>query len=131
MIPDSLARARSIRVPVFQRGTAPRVRVDALEEFMLVSAFHQGEMGEERLELLDELRDFETEWRAIPAEKWAPHRVGTTLGSIDEAKAAVMPALWETITDKRWQIKRLSEEIDRLERDATKVSRAYTMISGS
>lgn len=131
MIPDSLAIARKLRVPVFERGVAARTRVDALESFMLLSAFQQGEMSEERLDLLDELRDLELEWRKVPAEEWAQHRVGTTLGSIEEAKAVVRPALHETLVDKRWQIKRLTEEIDRLERDATKVSRAYTMIQGS
>jgi hypothetical protein len=31
----------------------------------------------------------------------------------------------------RWLIRRLSEEIERLERDATKCSRAYTLATGS
>lgn len=128
MIPDSVAAASKLRVPVFQRGTAPRQRVDALEEFLLLSAFHQGNMSEERLGLFDELRDLEDEWEVVA--DWEEHRVGTTIASIDEAKKVVRPRLWQEIRLKRWQVKRLTEEIDRLERDATKVSRAYTLISG-
>jgi hypothetical protein len=130
VIPDVVVDAAKLRVPVFAKGTAARVRVDQLEEYLLLSAFTQGKISEARLELADELHDLELDWSRIPKEEWEPHRVGKTMASIDEAKAVLHPQRWEKIRDLRWQIRVMTDEIDRLERDATKVSRAYTMISG-
>lgn len=131
MIPDSVAKSIELRVPVFATATPPRQRVDQLESYLLLAAFHQGEIAAERLDLYDDIRLDEEDWRRIPTEEWEQHRTGTTLRSIDDAKEVVRPQLAESLREKRWKLARMNEEIDRLERDATKVSRAYTLISGS
>lgn len=127
--PDCLLTASRLRVPVFQPATTPRERMDALEEFMLLSAYWSGECHGARLELLGELHRLEREWAAITG--WEPFRQGKTDASVDQAKATLRPDLWNELVDKRWLVKRLSDEIDRLDRDATKVSRAYTMLQGA
>lgn len=127
-VSDKLTLASQLRVPVFERGTAPREKCDALEEFTLVSAFHAAELHEERLGLHEQLRDLSSEWDHL--DGWQPFRRSKTETAVEDAKRQLRPDLFDAIAGLRWTIGRLSEEIDRLERDAVKVSRAYTMLAG-
>lgn len=121
--------AAALRVPVFARDCDPRVKLDALEEFMLVSAHWAGEIHYERLQLRIELAERERSWERM--EGWQAFRRGKTDSSIDQAKAELEPELWERLQSLRWLERQLSCEYDRLDRDATKVSRAYTILQGA
>jgi len=129
MVTDALRLASQLRVPVFARNAAPPEKSDALEEFTLVSAFHAGNLHAERLAAHEQLRDLTSEWEHL--EGWEPFRRSKTEAAVDDAKRQLRPDLYDAIRDARWTIARLGEEIDRLERDAQKCSRAYTMIAGS
>lgn len=126
---DVLDAAKKLRMPRVKREDGQRARIDALEDYMLLTAWHQGELSEARLGLYDELRTVNDAWAELVG--WENFRRGKTDASIDEAKAKVRPDLARARTQAQWLIARLTEEIDRLEKDATKASRAYTLATGS
>lgn len=124
-ISEALAEASKLRVP---RGpfSHPTERITAYEDYTLDTAYHQAELAAERLELYDRLRDLEVEWDSIePVQRRKTDR------GVDEAKAQIAPKTWEAIGDLRWRVQRLSEEIERLERDATKLNRVHRRLTGA
>jgi hypothetical protein len=133
---DAFQRARALRFPVWSRternGEPPptsRKRIEDLEDHISITAYYQGELEDERTEHYDELEDLLRQWDGI--EGWQTFRTGRTDASIDQAKAQLNPGLWRQIKAKRYLIARLCEQIDRMERDATKASRIYTLLTGS
>lgn len=123
-----LATAAALRVPVFPPGTLAQVKSEALEDFMLLSAYCAGECHEERLGVFEELERLEVEWEGLIG--WENLRRGSTDKSVEVAKRDFRPRLHGAIRLARFRVRRLTEEIDRLDRDATKVSRAYSIITG-
>lgn len=124
--------AKALRVPVWDsKGEEPvRILIDALAEFMLLSAQVAGELHEERLDLKLKLHPKEFEWDTL--EGWEMYRSGKTDSSREQAKRDANPDLYEEIRDLKFHIVLLTEEIDRLNRDAEKaVSRAYTILTGT
>lgn len=118
-------------MPVFARGTTPSAKIVELEEYLLLSASVQGDLTEERFDWMSRLVPVEDEWEHLPQEEWGHLRRTRTETAVMHAKRVARPELYDDIQDMKWMIKRLTEEIDRMERDATKCSRAYTMITGS
>jgi hypothetical protein len=126
---DPLRVALALRVPILPAET-PRVQiVDAMEEFMLVSAFWAGEMNAVRFEARQVLDDLLVRWSKLTG--WEGLVRGRTDASVEAAKRDFDPNLWEHIHFHKCRIRDLDTEIDRLDRDATKVSRAYTMLVGA
>jgi hypothetical protein len=126
---DALEMAIRLRLPVFPKNTAPRVKIDALEEYILVSAFWSGEMNEERHALNAHGATLQDQWDLL--EGWEMLRHGKTDESVNEAKRALRPDLWTSLQATRRRVRALAEEIDRLERDYVRASRIYTLITGS
>jgi hypothetical protein len=126
----ALRRSVELRMPQVPRSEGPRARIDQLEDYMLKSAWHQGELAQARLETHDALRTLEDEWDDL--EGWQSYvRQNRTNAGIEDAKRQRDPRLHKAIKHARWLVARLSEEIDRLERDAKVCSRAYTFATGS
>lgn len=118
-------------MPVFGEGTAPSHKIEQLESYLLLSAFTQGQLTEERVDWLSSLVPLKDQWDHMPEHLWAELRRTRTETAVTHAKRIAMPDVYDKIQDHEWMIKRLTEEIDRMEREASKVSRAYTMITGS
>lgn len=129
MLTEALEKSKGLRMPLFEKGTAPRVKIDELESYLLLTAWQQGELAEERLDALVTLQDLEHQWDHL--DGWQGLKRTRTEAAVEDAKRQVAPQLYDQKRDLEWTIKRLSEEIDRLERDATKVSRAYSMMTGT
>lgn len=127
-ISSALQLASALRVPVFQRGTAVREKIDALEEYMLLSSYQAGELHEERLTRYREVAEVESEWAEMTGYEMLQR--GKTDTAREEAKKQLRPELWDILREQRWHVARLTEEIDRLDRDANRVSRAYTIMTG-
>jgi hypothetical protein len=126
---DPLMVALSLRVPV-QDPEKPRSEfADELGTFMLISAFWSGEMNAIRFDARQALDDLELRWSKLTG--WEGMVRGRTNESVEAAKRDFDPDLWEHVHYRRCQIRDLDTEIDRLDRDATKVSRAYTILIGS
>lgn len=128
-LPAALVTALGLRVPVFEKDASPSYKIAELESYLLLSAFTQGELTEQRLDWLVRLVPLEDEWDHLAG--WEEHLRTRTEKGVTQAKRCVRPDLYDEIQDIEWMVKRLSEEIDRMERDATKCSRAYSMITGS
>lgn len=125
---DPLEVALTLRVPVFSRGTLAQEKTAAMEEFMLLSAYWQGELNAELHRIIVESAPFQDEWDKL--EGWQAFREGRTDESVNAAKRVIREDLWDKLQSNRRRVRALKGEIDRLERDASKVSRAYTMLSG-
>jgi hypothetical protein len=121
----------AMRVPTFERDQAPRSKISELEDFMLRSAEMQGDLARERVERMADLVPIESEWDHIPDEEWREHRRTRTETAVTHAKRLVRPELYDQIQDHEWMIKRLTEEMERLDRCDAVVSRVYTMVTGS
>lgn len=130
-LPAALTTSIGMRVPTFERGAAPRGKIDALEDYLLRSAMVQGDLTEERLDWMSRLVPLKDEWDHMNQEEWGHLRRTRTETAVTHAKRQVRPELYDEMMDIEWMIKRLTEEIDRMERDAAKVSRAYAMIVGT
>lgn len=98
------------------------------EDFLLTSAWWAAELCEERLLAQESKWDLDEKWENT--DGWQQFRQGKTDTSVDRAKAMFMPELAEGRRKAEWLIARLGEQIDRLERDAAKVSRAFKISSG-
>jgi len=129
MISTALETSKGLRMPVFERGTGPRVKIDELETYLLLTAWQQGELSEERLDALVTLKEIDHQWDHL--DGWQGLRRTRTEAAVEDAKRQLRPDLYDQKRDLEWTIKRLSEEIERLERDSTKVSRAYSMMTGT
>lgn len=129
MLSPALQASKRLRIPTFEKGTSPRVKIDELETYLLLSAFTQGDLSEERLDVLVLLKPVQRRWEHLGG--WESLKQTRTEAGVKDAKRRVDPQLYDELQDLEWKVKRLTEEIDRLERDATKVSRAYSMITGS
>lgn len=130
---DSFQKARALRFPVWartgERAASSRQRINDLEDHISLTAYYQGDLEDERIDSYDELHAKLREWDAV--EGWQTFRQGRTDASIDHAKAQINPKLAREIKELRYTIDRLSEQIDRMERDASKASRVYTLLTGS
>lgn len=129
MLSPALTTAKQLRIPTFEKGTSPRMKIDELETYLLLGAHTQGDLSEERLDLLVKLKPLQNQWEHL--DGWESLKQTRTEAGVKDAKRRINPDLYDQIQDLEWMVKRLTEEIDRLERDATKVSRVYTMITGS
>lgn len=120
-----MERSIEIRVPTFTPEDSPAVKIERLEEWVLGTAAVAGALASERLEAHEHLAAAAHAWDELEAG------FGKSQAEQRKAKAMLRPDLDFTIRHRRWLIERLGEEIDRLEREYAKVSRAYTMIAGA
>lgn len=127
--PDCLTTALSLRVPVFEKDAGSATKIAGLEDYLLLSAYTVGEMHEERAHLELELKGLSRDWSQLVG--WEPLARGKTDTAAEAAKAQLRPDLHDEMEDLRHWIKQLNREIDRLDNEAKKVSRAYTLITGS
>lgn len=127
--PKSLPLTLKLRVPVFASGTAASVKIGQLEDYLLLSAYSIGEMHEERVDFETALRDLDEQWDEI--EGYQALMASKTVAGADAARAKLRPDLAASRRELRHWVKQLDREIERLDNEASKVSRAYTMITGS
>lgn len=129
---DDFKLAQQFRVPLWDRKGVKTTGqlAEELAEYMLLSAFYAGALHEERLGHYEELRGLQVRWEDL--EGWEMFRTGKTDSSREEAKKICDPELYAEIAARKWIIARLSEEIERLNRDGEKtVSRTYTILTGT
>jgi chromosome segregation ATPase len=126
---EAVTEAAKLELALVPRELGPRARVEALEDHILVTANAQAGLGRARLEVHDQLRLLEEEWDHL--EGWEMARRTRTNAGVEDAKRQLKPALYDGIKRARWLVKRLTEQIDRLEGDFQKCSRAYTIATGA
>lgn len=126
--------AVGLRPPRFPDGESPRVKVSALEDYLLESAWHAAEL-EEALHYLtatvaalkaqvEQLDGYEV---ALPRK--AQDRITQT--DIMTAKRAVAPAVFDAGAEAKQLTETTRRQIERLRfEEQWIISRAYSMISG-
>lgn len=128
-LPAALTTSIDLRMPVFEAGTAPTTKIAALEEYLLLTAYYQGDLAKERLEWQVKLVPIRDAWDHLTG--WEHLKLTSrSEKAVASSKRQVRPDLYDRLMDHDWMIARLTEEIDRMERDATKASRAYTLMTG-
>lgn len=132
-IREALHRAARIRPTRFHKDMTLQARVDAVEDYLNLTAVARGELEEARLYAASALHDLGIEWEDI--EGWEIHlrrnSDRTTQDDIRRAKREIRPDLHDGIREAKFLIARLSEQIHRLEVDDKNASRTFTVLTGS
>ena len=127
-LPETLERSLKMRVPRYDRDKTTSARVEEFEEYLLESARMQGDLTQEGIAWEKIIWPLEEVWANLTG--WEELRRTRTEAAVTAAKRMVDPELYAKMEDIRWIIKKCALEADRMERDGTKVSRAYTMETG-
>lgn len=79
---------------------------------------------------LAQLRDARKEWRNLRGWEAHKRRSGDRSKEAEfEAKREMRPELGERIESAEWTVARCDEEMERLDKDATRCNQAWTMIA--
>jgi hypothetical protein len=126
-----LEAALPLRIPLKDPSASPRERVEALEDYLLKTAWHRAEL-EEALHWGIELgKTLKREWEAIQGWQATVGRKATK-DQVDRAKRDINPGLWDALEEARTLVQSLQRQISRFGgSDYEAVSRAYTMLTGS
>lgn len=131
--PDALEKAVALRFPIWpvDRGkddVPTSTKISDLENYTALTAFYQGELMELRMSARNELAGLRAEWDDL--QGWQQFRRNKTEAGVDAAKRQLRPELDAEIRALTATGRELSEQIERLEREATKASRVYTFLTG-
>lgn len=132
-IENVLTEAAKLKMPRFgyrDNKTSPREKIERLEEYLLDTARWRGHLEQARLHAKDAVRELERKWDHLAG--WEPNRRQgeKSVQSIEDAKKLTNPDLFDSIKTGRELVKKLGDQIRRLEHDDEVASRAYTLIVG-
>lgn len=136
-IRQTLFDAAKLRIPRFEDRDTTGMKIDKLETYLLRMAATRGDLEEARLHAQQALRGLDDQWAQIVG--WEIHLPAKKIPSqedIRQAKRIVSPdtqALYDGISEAKWLIARLTEQIQRLSHmgDDQVASRIYTLMAGS
>lgn len=129
-----LHSAAKVAMPRFTEDMSGRERVEALEDYLNLTAVTRAELDHARLYAHGALKDLGDEWDAI--QGWGMHLSGNgrhTQADVTAAKAEIRPDLHSAMKEAKWLVDRITEQIDRLSHmgDDQVASRIYSLISGT
>lgn len=126
-----LESALPLRIPQFDPNTPPRTKISALEDYVLLCAFHRAELEEALHWCLEAGKKLRVQWDEVMGyEVGLPTR--PTKEQIDSSKRQIAPHIWEGLDEARTLTESIKRQITRLGgSDYDAASRAYTMLSGS
>jgi phosphoglycerate-specific signal transduction histidine kinase len=129
---EVLAANADATMPRFHPGMEVRDRVEALEDYLNLTAVARAELDRARLMISATYQRLSEQWTQI--EGWQINlpdgRRAPTQADIREARRLCRPDLHDALAEARWLTDRLSEQIHRLELDDKAASRLYTIITG-
>lgn len=134
-IREALHRAARIRPTRFHKDMTLQARVDAVEDYLNLTAVARADLEQARLAAASAVHELTDQWDRI--EGWELHlrngRLGdrTTQEEIRRAKREIRPDLHDAIREARFLVARLSEQIRRFEQDDAAASRLYTIVAGA
>lgn len=132
-IERTLYSAAKLRMPKFDKDDrwTSRAKIEALEEYLLSTARWRSFLEEARLHAEHGVRQLRREWDHLQGWEAFRRNGERTQASIEDAKREMKPDLYDSIKSGEWLVKRLSEQIRRLEHDDDVASRVYTLITGT
>lgn len=128
-----LAEALPLRSPMLDPTARPRERIGVLEAYMLRTANVSGALYEAKHWLIALEATLADEWKNLQGWEVALKRprARATKAEIDAAKVQSSPLLWEQGRRTRQLRTSVVDQITRLEKEGDRMSRAYSMESGS
>jgi hypothetical protein len=126
----ALARALPMRPPRFEPGTAPRVKVSAIEDYMLEAAYMHSELEEAYHWLSLLVEHFKAKVEAVEGYQVALPGGRYTQRDVLAAKRKVAPEVFAAGAEARQLRDSIQRQIARFEWENTTISRAYTIITG-
>lgn len=128
-----LYESAKLKMPRFTGGDTwtSRAKIEALEDYLLATARWRGFLEEARLHAEYGLKELRSEWDHLSGWEVFRRNGERTQASVEDAKRQLQPGLYDSIKSGEWLVKRLSEQIRRLEHDDDVASRVYTLITGS
>lgn len=139
-IEQTLHDVAKLRMPRFKvdpndpmGSTRPGDKIEQLETYLLDVAYARGSLEEARLYAYGGVQRLTVTWDRMTG--WeedfsSPEKAArATQPQIAEAKRQLDPELYESIEKGKFLVKRLTDQIKRLEKDEEVASRAYTLIS--
>jgi hypothetical protein len=125
---EQLEVAAKLRIPRIPREEGSQARLNALEDHMIEATYQRADLMEARLEVYGSVRELKEAWDHI--EGYQALKRTKTEAAVDDAKRQLRPDLYDGIRKGEWLIARLTEQIDRLDRETYICSRAYTFATG-
>jgi hypothetical protein len=132
-----LLAASRLRMPRFDERDTDGMKIEKIENHLLVTAITRGDLEECRLHMQMALHDLQRQWDDIPREAWEVHAPKTekarTQVAIAQAKRLIEPDLYDGIVEAKFLIARLTEQINRLSHmgDDQVASRIYSLLAGT
>jgi len=141
-IRDWLDRVAAIKMPTeirMGRGNgdgerqplSPREKIEQLESYLLLTAEARQLAHSAQLAAYDALFDCRVEMEQGWENYLSGSRAKATGPQIEEAKRKAHPETFAKGQRLDWLVKRLGEQIRRLEQDDAAASRVYTLITGA
>lgn len=132
-IESVLERALPLRSPTLSPDDSGRRKIEVLQDYMLQTATVCGGLYEAKHWLVAVTDRLASEWQNLEGWEVALKRTRAkaTKEEIDAAKVQVAPALHAAGRRARHLRASVIDQITRLEREGDRMSRAYTMLSGS
>jgi hypothetical protein len=130
----ALTAAADVRMPRFTPDMGGREKVELLEDYLNLTAVARGELEHARLWAHMALRELTVQWDEI--QGWGMHLQSNgrhTKDDVINAKREIRPDLYAGLTEAKWLVERLTEQLDRLGSrmgDDQVASRIYTLIAG-
>lgn len=132
-IEEALSVALPLRSPTFQPDDSARKKIGELEDYMLKSAQICGGLYEAKHWLVVVADRLASEWEHLDGWEYALRRprAKATKAEVNAAKVKASPELYAAGRRARALRASVMDQITRLEREGDRMSRAYTMLSGS
>lgn len=130
-----LLAALPLRIPMFDPNAAPVTKVRALEDYLLKTAHHRGELEEGLHWLYEAKKTLKNQWDDLQGWEMNLPRGATTRNRTQEmmreAKRHTAPELYTSLMECKELEDSILRQIRRLELDDKATSRGYTLITGS
>lgn len=125
--------ARVIRVPRIDPNTHPRQKIQALEDYLTLTAWHRGELEDALWWLWTAENDLLEQWAGIEGyQEFLPSTAKErTQEAHKQAKRRVRPELYTSLQLCGRLKEGIGRQIRRLELDDRNVSRTYSLATGS
>lgn len=128
---DCLKKALSLRMPVFEKGTAPKERLAEYEEFMVLTAFIEAELASDKWRCIEELNRANDDWHEMDTASDFAGTPNVSQAQKERERRENDPDLYRKRRYLTQRIEQLVEQIVRMERQAKICSRVHTFETGT